>query len=418
MTELPEKNFFIEKKVKNKLTNSVYPYLLTTFPLIIFAGAILFYKFYQHVNTLALTTWFSALVFLVICQAALGIWFQKTKHNLKWEHLYYKFLILNAGLIGLAWGIAGIAFMPDDEIGQSYLIFTLAFVAAGGLLYLAESYLAGAVYISGILIPLASILFFGFASHDYHEIYYNLSLAVMLYWGFLLTLNYYASKLYKENLKLHIINKTLGDDLLNSIETHEKISSFNNSKIFATPSSHPLPKHIGNLIDALTGADSKEVAEIKFALTRGYAHRHHQGMAVFSIGIKNINDLKNKLNKEELDLLNKEMITRLQHNIRETDILFQSTENKCVVILSEVLLGNEIRLVTNKVFKVFEKPFLVNKTNIAVNIAIGISLFPHDGENLQELITKADIALSHVSTESDSADTNFQIYDQTKMQLS
>lgn len=419
-----ESNKILHKKIKFKLTNFIYPNLLTTLPLLIIAGLILFVKLKDHlnINKTYLLLWLLVLLTSVISQAALAIWFQKTKYTLKWEHLYHKFLVINAGLIGLLWGIAGVMFMPEDSVGQSYILFTLAFIAAGGLLYLTGSYLAGSIYVTGVLFPIAGLCYYFFSSQNNHEIYFNVMLSIMSYWAFLLAINYFGSKLYAENFTQRLIIKNVTEDLFRANEEIEKINlipliekqQLSLLQIHETP----IQKKPGPYSDALTGLDTQEILEIKFIQARAYARRHHQGFAILYLEISNFNDIKIKLGDEIANQLLKTVSIRLKYCKRETDILTRSNENKFILILSEVLFGNEIRAVTNRISKTFDENIEINGNKIQVNVSIGISLYPLDGENLDELIKKSEIALSYLNAENESSQFHFQIYDRKKMSIS
>lgn len=392
-------------KIKHKLTNFIYPNLLTTFPMLIFAAAIIFFKLDRNISMsdqMHLIVWFAAFVTVLLCQGALAIWFQFTKNRLKWDNLYSKLLMINAGIVGALWGIAGVILMPADIVGQSYLIFALAFVAAGGLIYLTGSYLAGSIYVSGVLIPLAGYLYF-LSLQNHHEIYFNLTLGVVCYWALLLASIYYGSQLYAENFTLRFANKILAEDLSYTSEELEKINSISRAekeRIFLTQMQEMVgDKKISLYSVPLIVLDTQEILEIKFAQARAYARRHRQGLGVFSIDIINFNDLKMTLG-ENIHLLLEIIALRLHHCKRETDILALSKDNKSrfILIFSEVLFGNEITAITNKIFKALEQDIIINEHRFQINAIIGISLFPIHGEDLSELIKKSEIALDYLAT--------------------
>ncbi|MHB1949754.1 MAG: hypothetical protein ACYCQI_16775, partial [Gammaproteobacteria bacterium] len=100
MSNIPVLDKILRTKIKYKVINFIYPYLLTTFPLLIFAACILFFKLYGEISKTKLILWLLAIFILAIGQLILAIWFQRTKYSLKWEHLYFKLLLVNTALIG------------------------------------------------------------------------------------------------------------------------------------------------------------------------------------------------------------------------------------------------------------------------------------------------------------------------------
>lgn len=270
------------------------------------------------------------------------------------------------------------------------------------------AFFVSALYVTTILIPLTgSVLSLFYTGSS--EIYFNAALGIFLYWLFLLGVTYYGSKLYFENFRQNSIIKNLNDDLTYTTNELDKIQLLdlkkNENKISET-----IP-----LDDKFTTVDTDAILAVKYMQSRAFARRHHQGLAVMYIDIINLNALKLKSEYEMKDLLQKILI-RLQYCKRETDILSSVDENKFVLVISEVLLGDEINVVVNKIFKILSEDFIVNDNKIKLNANIGISIFPHDGEDIIELTQKAKIASIYLSSK-DEAKKPFQcmFYDKGKM---
>jgi diguanylate cyclase (GGDEF)-like protein len=418
MLNSSELNNSIRIKVKNELTNSIYPNLLITIPTLAFVASILFFKLRTHLGESHMLAWLGIFIALTACQAALAIWFNHTKNQLKWENLYFKLLIADVALIGTLWGVTSVLFMPPDTIGQSYLIVILAFVAAGGPLYLAGSYLAGAVYTTCTLAPLIGSLVFISMSQTHHEVYFNLTVALACYWFFLVMASYHSSKLLSENFTLRLENTALSEDLSQTSEELEKINTIScteKEKLFLSTNHNTNMPQVAlsdlEYTDALTGLDTQKIMKIKYIQSRAYARRHHQNFAVFRININNNNEVKTTLGKEVSDLLLKTVAVRLQYCKRETDILSRLDENKFALIVSEVLFGNEVMTVVNRIFKIFAEKTIINDNKVQINASIGISMYPKDGNDLSELISNSDRALAYLYSEDKPDQRNFQVYD-------
>lgn len=419
MPNSPEIDTMLRLKVKSELTNSIYPSLFTTLPLLALCAGMLIFKLNGHVNKTYLITWLAAFLTVTAGQAVLATWFSNTKDTLKWNHLYFKLLMIDVGLIGMLWGSAGVLFMPEDMLGQSYLIFILAVVAAGGPLYLAGSYLAGSVYATGILIPLVGSLVYSFFSQTHHEIYFNITLWLVFYWSFLLALTYYSSKLSAENLIQNLVNKALTEDLsqaneelemLNAVSRKEQEKLFLSTMGEIAAAKTPF-QHI-EYTDAVTNTDTKEILNIKFIQSRAYARRHQQSLAVFVININNYHEVHGSGGDEIGNLLMKTAAIRLQYCKRDTDILSRMTDNQFVLVISEVLLGNEIMVVANKILKMFAEKTLINESKIQIDASMGISIYPKDGLDLPDLIQQAETALGYLSTQKEAgSEVFFQVYD-------
>ncbi|MHB1949513.1 MAG: GGDEF domain-containing protein [Gammaproteobacteria bacterium] len=414
MINSPETNYSMKSKLKNELAHLIYPNLLATIPLLIATSSMLVFKLHGHVNKTYLFLWLSVFFLVIAGQATLATWFNKTKDDLKWNHLYFKLLIADIAVIGLLWGIAGILFMPEDTIGQSYLLFILTFVAGGGLLYLQKSYLAVSIYVTGILIPLIGSAAFSFLSLEHHEIYFNLILGLGTYWSFLLAVGYYSSRSYKTNYTYSVINKSLTEDLSHATEeldNMEFVSRTEKEQQFLSPESAFLH------VDSVTGVDTREVLEIRFKQSLAYARRHHQNLAVFCIKINNYEEVKATHKQDIANLLLKTVAVRLQYSKRETDILSRLDEDKFLLIVSEIILHEDLITVVNKILKIFAEKTIILDNKVQIHATIGISLYPKDGSELQNLINNSEIALSYLSETNESSNKQFAIYDSEKMSI-
>ncbi|MHB1947783.1 MAG: diguanylate cyclase domain-containing protein, partial [Gammaproteobacteria bacterium] len=245
------------------------------------------------------------------------------------------------------------------------------------------------------------------------EIYFNVALGIILYWIFLLAINYYGSKMYADNLKQHYVIKNLSEDLSYTSEELEKLNAIarvENEKIALAQLHRPVTNKIPEqYTDTLTGADTLEILAIKFFCSRAYALRHHQGLAVLTIDITNFNAIKTKLGEDIANLFLKAIAIRIQYCKRDTDILSRSDEHKFILIISEVLLGLEIMSVIDRLFKALADNLLINDNELLINANVGVSIFPQDGNDLQELIKKSEIALSNSSADNEESQFHFKI---------
>lgn len=411
MQDSPEINTSLHHKVKKELTDSLYPNLLTTIPHLAVVASILVYKLSGHVSRAALLSWLTVFLAFTACQAGLVIWYNKTRDQDGSTPLQFKLLLADVALIGIMWGTAGVLFMPQDTIGQSYLILIIAFVAAGGPIYLSGSWLASSVYATGVLFPLLVTLVFSLISKNHHEVYFNLAVGLVCYWSFLLVVSYYASKIISENFTHGFVNKSLRADK-EELEKLNLISRMEKEKHLTPEYNAEMDKTLSHEIlhaDALTGADTAEVLAIRFTQARAFARRHQQSLAILCIDINDFNDVNSKLGEDFGNLLLKTVAVRLQYCKRETDILARLGDGKFVLVVSEVLLGSEIMTVVNKILKIFAEKTIINEGTVEINAGIGISVFPKDGEELPGLIGNAEKALGHLYSENGVG--GFRIYD-------
>jgi diguanylate cyclase (GGDEF)-like protein len=361
----------IHLQVKNEFINSLYPKLFTIIPSLTVIASMLLIKLTGHIPPTSLVYWALAFIVIIVTQCAIAGWFYFTKNRAKSEPLYYKLLIIDVSLLGILWGSASIMLMPEDTIGQTYLMLILLFVTGGGLLYLAISHLASILYITCALAPLIISLKIASASSIHYEIYFNLTVAIACFWGFLFAISRSISQHYTKNVGLRLKNKNLSADLACANLKLKNIVDY----------------------DELTGLDTQKVAEIKFIYASAYARRNHNNLAIFHIHINNIEDICMNATTDASNFLSKTIGVRLQYCQRETDISYQKNNSEFILIVSEVKLNDAINIVANKVLKALSEKIIFNEKTSYFNSTIGISVYPKDGLELSTLIKKAEFAL-------------------------
>jgi diguanylate cyclase (GGDEF)-like protein len=86
---------------------------------------------------------------------------------------------------------------------------------------------------------------------------------------------------------------------------------------------------------------------------------------------------------------------RIQSNLRETDLVARLGGDEFAVVLEDVNSPEEITRIAHKLSQSIEQPLSVRQHQLEFSASIGISVFPSDGRQKQELEEKADKAMYH-----------------------
>lgn len=86
---------------------------------------------------------------------------------------------------------------------------------------------------------------------------------------------------------------------------------------------------------------------------------------------------------------------RLKNTLEETDIIGRLAGDTFGIFLPYLESPYEIFKVLQKIKEVFEIPFIIEKETVKINFNCGVSLYPLDAENFEELYEKASLALSY-----------------------
>jgi len=99
------------------------------------------------------------------------------------------------------------------------------------------------------------------------------------------------------------------------------------------------------------------------------------------------------------DSILKEVGNRIRSALREGDTVARLGSDEFGVILIDLARKEDISKVLAKIFARMEEPFRVNGEEIRLTISVGVSVFPEDGSEAEDLVKKAEIALAHAKEE-------------------
>ncbi|MCP3890414.1 MAG: GGDEF domain-containing protein, partial [Desulfobulbaceae bacterium] len=67
-----------------------------------------------------------------------------------------------------------------------------------------------------------------------------------------------------------------------------------------------------------------------------------------------------------------------------------------LIVTNEIHKSEDVAKIGNKIIKVLRNPFNIGKKEISIGVSIGISLYPDHGQDVDELVKKADTAMYSV----------------------
>lgn len=123
------------------------------------------------------------------------------------------------------------------------------------------------------------------------------------------------------------------------------------------------------------------------------AKKKEKMIAILFIDIdkfKNINDV---LGHTTGDLVLKEIADRFANTIRANDILARLGGDEFIVLLNHLDDSTTARLISEKLLQICARPVTLQSHEFFTTASIGISLYPHDGECLEDLQKHADMAM-------------------------
>ncbi|GAE27624.1 diguanylate cyclase/phosphodiesterase [Halalkalibacter wakoensis JCM 9140] len=140
--------------------------------------------------------------------------------------------------------------------------------------------------------------------------------------------------------------------------------------------------------DYLTGLPNRFMLEKKLndEIVQG------QEIAVLFIDLDRFKIINDNMGHHVGDLLLKEVTTRLKSCLADNDVLFRQGGDEFIIILTNA--NRELATaVSTTIVQSLSYPFSINNYDIFTSPSIGISLFPEDGQTVEQLTRNADYAM-------------------------
>ncbi|HXU92072.1 MAG TPA: EAL domain-containing protein, partial [Gallionella sp.] len=158
--------------------------------------------------------------------------------------------------------------------------------------------------------------------------------------------------------------------------------------------------------DVLTGLPNRALLYDRLHQAVAAAHRDHSQFALMFLDLDRFKYINDTLGHQAGDEMLKVIAARLVGEVREGDTVSRLGGDEFVILLREA--GEEGALyVAEKLLASVAQSFEVGGTVVSTEASIGISLYPHDGADVETLIKHADVAMYHAKA---AGRNNFQFY--------
>ncbi len=144
------------------------------------------------------------------------------------------------------------------------------------------------------------------------------------------------------------------------------------------------------------------------------AKREKNCIAIFFIDLDRFKQINDSLGHQVGDKVLQEVAFRLKNTMREMDTLARLGGDEFTILMEGLKKPEDASTLAKKIITTISEPFLIDSNNLHVSTSIGISLYPNDSTNSDELLMYADTAMYKAK---DDGRKNFQFYasDMTKL---
>ena len=147
--------------------------------------------------------------------------------------------------------------------------------------------------------------------------------------------------------------------------------------------------------DLVTDLPNRMLLNDRISQSIALAHHHHRYIAVLFLDLDNFKHVNDSLGHAAGDELLQSVSKRLLSILRESDTVSRQGGDEFVVLLSEVAHPADAGKSAEKILESLREPHSIGSKELQINGSIGIGVYPHDGQNAEELIQCADTAMYH-----------------------
>jgi len=151
--------------------------------------------------------------------------------------------------------------------------------------------------------------------------------------------------------------------------------------------------------DPLTDLPNRLYARERLNHALEHGQRHRERVAVMFLDLDHFKTINDSLGHAVGDELLVEVAHRLQQRLRNEDTLARLGGDEFLVILENLQHPDEAAHIAQVLLELFERPLPLSEHEVYLTLSIGISLYPDDGQNGDELIRNADAALYQAKAE-------------------
>lgn len=147
--------------------------------------------------------------------------------------------------------------------------------------------------------------------------------------------------------------------------------------------------------DALTGLINRFSLEERLSQAIYSAQRNKEQIALMFIDMDRFKIINDTMGHPAGDALLIEVANRLTNSIRECDIAARIGGDEFVIAITGISNSDSIPYLARYIVHKLGIPYNIGEQEIFSSPSIGISMFPNDGKNVEQLLKNADSAMYH-----------------------
>ena len=159
--------------------------------------------------------------------------------------------------------------------------------------------------------------------------------------------------------------------------------------------------------DPLTGLPNRYNLLGKVTQALEMAKRSINNLSLLFIDLDHFKNINDSLGHHIGDILLNHVAERLLESVRSVDIVARIGGDEFVVVLQQIHSGVDAAQIAAKIQHNLSQTFQLEGHSLHITPSIGISVFPYDGETVDDLMKNADLAMYHAKAK---GRNNYQFY--------
>jgi diguanylate cyclase (GGDEF)-like protein/PAS domain S-box-containing protein len=145
--------------------------------------------------------------------------------------------------------------------------------------------------------------------------------------------------------------------------------------------------------DALTGLPNRRLMQDRLTQAIMAARRKQRHVAVLFLDLDRFKVVNDTLGHDTGDFILKDVARRLASCVREVDTVSREGGDEFVIILPDLDVPESARVVADKILRELARPVEIGGHEIHITPSIGISHYPNDATDVNQLLKHADNAM-------------------------
>ncbi|MFK8053616.1 MAG: putative bifunctional diguanylate cyclase/phosphodiesterase [Woeseiaceae bacterium] len=145
--------------------------------------------------------------------------------------------------------------------------------------------------------------------------------------------------------------------------------------------------------DQLTRLSNRQRFNRQLLKAIGHAERTDETLGLLFIDLNEFKEVNDTLGHHAGDQLLTQVAMRFRNCVRGTDLVGRLGGDEFAILAESLKSPFDAEIVAAKVIEALQMPFVLGGHSVSIGASIGISMFPHDASDGEEMLTRADVAM-------------------------